>query len=92
MKPIVGFMKLTRCRFTKHFWLVDIRDCHFRFTVHKFILVWAFNALNLINPAGWVYNRTGIRFLANDKWNFMIGIKAHVGIADYLEWGLGYRL
>lgn len=48
-------------------------------------------ALNLVNPAGWVYNRTGIRFLANEKWNFMIGIKAHVGIADYLEWGLGYR-
>lgn len=49
-------------------------------------------ALNPINPEGWVYNRAGIRLLANDKWNFSIGIKAHVGIADYLEWGLGYRL
>lgn len=48
-------------------------------------------ALNLINPAGWVYNRTGIRFLLNENWNLSVGIKAHVGIADYLEWGLGYR-
>ena len=49
-------------------------------------------ALNLINPAGWVYDRVGIRFLANDNWNFAIGIKAHIGVADYLEWGIGYRL
>lgn len=49
-------------------------------------------ALNPINPEGWVYNRAGLRLLANDKWNFSIGIKAHVGVADYLEWGLGYRL
>ena len=49
-------------------------------------------ALNIINPEGWVYNRAGIRLLSNEKWNFSIGIKAHVGVADYLEWGLGYRL
>lgn len=48
--------------------------------------------LNMINPDGWVYNRVGIRLLSNEKWNFSIGIKAHVGVADYLEWGLGYRL
>lgn len=48
--------------------------------------------LNLINPAGWIYDRAGFRFNTNEKWNFSIGIKAHVGIADYLEWGLGYRL
>lgn len=47
--------------------------------------------LNLISPAGWVYNRTGIRINTNEHWNFSIGIKAHIGIADYLEWGLGYR-
>ncbi|NOQ74978.1 MAG: hypothetical protein GQ574_23395 [Crocinitomix sp.] len=49
-------------------------------------------ALNLINPAGWVYNRTGIRFKGDGPWDFSIGIKAHIGVADYLEWGLGYSL
>lgn len=49
-------------------------------------------ALNLINTAGWVYNRVGLRFLGKGPWNFLIGIKAHVGRADYLEWGVGYRL
>jgi len=47
--------------------------------------------LNPVNPAGWVYNRAGIRVLTNENWNVAIGIRAHVGIADYLEWGLGYR-
>ena len=48
-------------------------------------------ALNPIDPAGWVYNRAGLRLNMNENWNFSIGIKAHVGIADHLEWGLGYR-
>ncbi len=48
-------------------------------------------AFNMINPAGWIYNRIGLRFITNEHWNFSIGIKAHVGVADYLEWGLGYR-
>ena len=47
--------------------------------------------LNSINPAGWIYNRTGIRINTNEHWNFSVGIKAHIGVADYLEWGLGYR-
>ena len=47
--------------------------------------------LNLINPAGWIYNRTGIRFMTNEHWNLSFGIKAHIGVADYLEWGIGYR-
>lgn len=49
-------------------------------------------ALNLINPAGWIYNRAGMRFKGDGPWDFSIGIKAHVGVADYLEWGLGYSL
>ncbi|WP_139134248.1 acyloxyacyl hydrolase [Crocinitomix algicola] len=48
--------------------------------------------LNIINPAGWVYDRAGFRFNMNAQWNFSVGIKAHGGIADYVEWGLGYRL
>ena len=48
--------------------------------------------LNLINPAGWIYDRIGVRFIANEHWDLSIGVKAHIGVADYLEWGLGYRL
>lgn len=48
-------------------------------------------ALNLINPAGWVYDRIGLRYNTNEHWNLSVGIKAHIGIADYLEWGIGYR-
>ena len=47
---------------------------------------------NKINPAGWIYNRIGYRYHFNEHWNGMIGIKAHIGIADYLEMGIGYRL
>lgn len=46
---------------------------------------------NKINPAGWIYNRIGYRYNFNAHWNAMIGIKANIGIADYLEFGLGWR-
>ena len=47
--------------------------------------------INTINPAGWVYNRIGYRYNFNAHFNAMIGIKASLGIADYLEMGIGYR-
>jgi len=47
---------------------------------------------NKINPAGWVYNRIGYRYNFNAHWNAMVAIKANIGIADYLEVGIGYRL
>jgi hypothetical protein len=46
---------------------------------------------NKINPAGWVYNRIGYRYNFNAHWNAMIGIKANIGVADYLEMGIGWR-
>lgn len=46
---------------------------------------------NRINPAGWIYNRIGYRHHFNAHWNALIGIKANIGIADYLEMGIGYR-
>ena len=48
-------------------------------------------AFNPVDAAGWIYNRIGGRYLINDNWNMMVGIKAHLGIADYLEMGVGYR-
>lgn len=47
---------------------------------------------NKINPAGWVYNRIGYRYNFSDHFNAMIGIKANLGIADYIEFGVGLRL
>jgi hypothetical protein len=48
-------------------------------------------AFNPVNPAGWIYNRIGARYLFNENWNLTVGIKAHAGVADYLEMGIGYR-
>lgn len=47
--------------------------------------------LNQINAGGWIYNRVGARYLINEHWDLALAIKAHIGIADYLEFGLGYR-
>lgn len=46
---------------------------------------------NKINPAGWVYNRIGYRYNFNNWLNASLAIKANIGIADYLEMGIGYR-
>lgn len=46
---------------------------------------------NKINPAGWVYNRIGYRYAFNNHLVGLLAIKANIGIADYLEFGLGYR-
>lgn len=46
---------------------------------------------NAINPAGWIYDRIGYRYNFSKQFNAMIAIKANIGIADYLEFGIGYR-
>lgn len=48
--------------------------------------------LNIINPAGYVYNRIGYRYHFNSNWNATLGVMANMGIADYLELGVGYRI
>lgn len=45
-----------------------------------------------VRPFGWVYNRLGFRYHFTDKLSGIVGIKAHLGIADYLEFGIGYQL
>ena len=49
-------------------------------------------AYNQVNPWGWVYNRLGFRYHFTEKIAGTIAIKAHLGIADYLEFGVGYKL
>ncbi|MEX1002641.1 MAG: acyloxyacyl hydrolase [Crocinitomicaceae bacterium] len=45
-----------------------------------------------LKPFGWVYNRLGFRYHFTPHISGMVGIKAHLGIADYLEFGIAYRL
>lgn len=47
---------------------------------------------NKINPAGWVYNRIGYRYKITPHLTALTAIIANIGIADYLEIGIGYRL
>ncbi|MBN1117359.1 MAG: acyloxyacyl hydrolase [Bacteroidales bacterium] len=37
------------------------------------------------------YSRLGLRYSINSKLNVNFTVKAHYAIADYLEWGIGYR-
>jgi Lipid A 3-O-deacylase (PagL) len=58
----------------------------------EFIVGLGVYAYNHINPWGWVYNRLGFRYHFGDKITATVAIKAHLGIADYLEFGVGYKL
>jgi len=39
-----------------------------------------------------VYQRLGFKYHIHDHWYVRSSLKAHLGIADYLDWGLGYQL
>ena len=45
-----------------------------------------------VHPYGYIYNRLGFRYHFTEKLSGIIGIKAHLAIADYLEIGIGYKL
>jgi hypothetical protein len=45
-----------------------------------------------VTPFGRIYNRLGFRYHFTDNIMGTVAIKAHFGIADYLEVGLGYKL
>jgi hypothetical protein len=49
-------------------------------------------AVALVKPFGLFYNRLGFRYHFTPKLIGTIAIKAHWGIADFLEIGLGYKL
>lgn len=37
------------------------------------------------------YERLGFNYSIHDKWYFRTTLKAHLGIADFLDWGIGYK-
>lgn len=47
---------------------------------------------NKINPSGWIYNRIGYRYFIKPHLSALVAIKANIGIADYLEFGIGWNL
>lgn len=40
---------------------------------------------------GKVYSRLGLRYAVTDNVLFNLTLKAHITIADFIEWGIGYR-
>ncbi|MGB0932936.1 MAG: acyloxyacyl hydrolase [Lishizhenia sp.] len=46
---------------------------------------------NSLDPAGYIYNRLGIRYCGKNRLLLNIGIKANFAKADYFEYGIGYR-
>lgn len=62
---------------------------------------------NLINPAqnkpliypydiekedGWLYTRASIKYAFSKHYFFSLGLKTHLQKAEFIEWGIGYRL
>lgn len=39
-----------------------------------------------------IYTRVGLRYNVNDKIVTNLSLKAHLGKADFIEWGIGYRI
>ena len=40
---------------------------------------------------GFIYNRIGTRFNVSDKLFLKIGVKTHIAVADFAEFGIGYK-
>ena len=58
----------------------------------EFITGLGYYVYSPVHPFGRIYNRLGFRYHFSSKLSGMVGIKAHLGIADYLEFGLAYQL
>jgi hypothetical protein len=41
---------------------------------------------------GWLYTRASFKYLINNNLFINIGLKTHLHKAEFIEWGLGYRL
>jgi hypothetical protein len=44
------------------------------------------------NPEKPIYTRVGLRYKLNNKIITNLSLKAHLGKADFIEWGIGYRI
>jgi hypothetical protein len=44
------------------------------------------------NNDGKGYNRIGFRHQWSDKWLISLSLKSHLFRADFIEWGMGYRI
>ncbi|HBF89435.1 MAG TPA: hypothetical protein DDX39_12405 [Bacteroidales bacterium] len=43
------------------------------------------------NEDGWMYDRLGLRYELNKNISVHVMLKSHLEVADFVEWGVGYR-
>jgi hypothetical protein len=63
--------------------------CHNRLTYT--IQMGSYLKSAMYGPGG-LYHRIGIKYSVTDRLMLNLTLKTHWGIAEYIEWGLGYRL
>lgn len=62
--------------------------------IQRFSIVANVGAYTLFEtkPEKPLYTRIGLKYKINEHFLASLGLKAHLGKADYIEWGIGYRL
>jgi hypothetical protein len=51
-----------------------------------------FYTRNEYKEYGLLYHRFSIKRTFNDKWIANIGLKSHFAVAEYVEFGVGYKI
>ncbi len=49
-------------------------------------------AYNIEKEHGWLYTRASLKYLINKNLFLNLGLKTHLQKAEFIEWGIGYRL
>lgn len=49
-------------------------------------------AYNIEKEHGWLYTRASLKYLINKHLFLNLGLKTHLQKAEFIEWGIGYRL
>jgi len=49
-------------------------------------------AYNIEKEHGWLYTRASLKYLINKHIFLNLGLKTHLQKAEFIEWGIGYRL
>ena len=51
-----------------------------------------FYPYNITKEDGWLYTRASLKYEVTPHLLLAIGLKTHLHRAEFIEWGLGYRL
>jgi hypothetical protein len=47
---------------------------------------------NIDQEDGWLYTRASLKYMLTNHIMLSLGLKTHLQKAEFIEWGLGYRL